>query len=86
MVGGAVESACVFGVPDAEWGEVVAAAVTGSASSARLRESLRLAAERLARHERPRAFVRLDDLPRTESGKVDRLALARVTKGRLRPI
>ena len=84
LVGGAVESACVFGVPDPEWGEVVAAAVTGD--EAEVRASLREAVSKLARHERPRVFAHLDAIPRTESGKVDRRALARVAKRRLRPL
>lgn len=84
LVGGAIESACVFGVPDPEWGEVVAAAVTGDASS--VRESLLDAVQRLARHERPKVYAHLETLPRTESGKVDRRALARAAKRRLRPL
>ena len=83
LVGGPIESACVFGVPDPEWGELVAAAVTGHDDAAVL-DSLRRACADLARHERPRVFACLDELPRTESGKVDRRALARATRGRLR--
>lgn len=84
LVGGAVESAHVFGVPDPEWGEVVAAAVTGDPAA--VHACLLEAMKRLARHERPKVYAHLDALPRTESGKVDRRALAQAAKRRLRPL
>jgi acyl-CoA synthetase (AMP-forming)/AMP-acid ligase II len=68
---GVVESA-VFGVPDDEWGQRVVAAYVGTAEPGDLRGWAR---ERLGAAKRPKAFHRLDDLPRTSTGKVRRLDL-----------
>ncbi len=82
----AFDSVCIFGVPDEEWGQRVAIAVTSDASTQDLREALQRTCERLARHERPRVFARFDSFPRTASGKVDRRALKRLAAERLRPV
>ena len=66
-----VESA-VFGVPDEEWGQRVVAAYVGAAEPADLGTWAR---ERLAAAKRPKSLHRLDDLPRTSTGKVRRLDL-----------
>ena len=66
-----VESA-VFGVPDDEWGQRVVAAYVGAADPADLGTWAR---ERLAAAKRPKPVHRLDDLPRTSTGKVRRLDL-----------
>jgi acyl-CoA synthetase (AMP-forming)/AMP-acid ligase II len=66
-----VESA-VFGVPDDDWGQRVVAAYVGSADPVELG---RWARERLAAAKRPKALHRLDELPRTSTGKVRRLDL-----------
>jgi fatty-acyl-CoA synthase len=66
-----------FGIPDAQWGEAVAVAVVlrdgAQASDEVLRAHL---AARLARYKLPRRWVRLQALPRTALGKVQRAALA----------
>jgi acyl-CoA synthetase (AMP-forming)/AMP-acid ligase II len=66
-----VESA-VFGVPDEEWGQRVVAAYVGTADPAGLADWSR---ERLSPAKRPKALHRLDELPRTSTGKVRRLDL-----------
>ena len=66
-----VESA-VFGVPDDEWGQRVVAAYVGPADPADLGTWAR---ERLGAAKRPKSLHRLDDLPRTSTGKVRRLDL-----------
>jgi acyl-CoA synthetase (AMP-forming)/AMP-acid ligase II len=66
-----VESA-VFGVPDDDWGQRVVAAYVGTADAADLRTWAR---DRLAAAKRPKSLHRLDDLPRTSTGKVRRLDL-----------
>ncbi|TQN41114.1 long-chain acyl-CoA synthetase [Blastococcus colisei] len=66
-----VESA-VFGVPDEEWGQRVAAAYVGRADPGDLGAWAR---ERLGAAKRPKVLHRLDDLPRTSTGKVRRLDL-----------
>jgi acyl-CoA synthetase (AMP-forming)/AMP-acid ligase II len=68
---GVVESA-VFGVPDDKWGQRVVAAYVGTAAPAELQAWTR---ERLGAAKRPKALHRLDDLPRTSTGKVRRLDL-----------
>lgn len=78
-----VRDACVFGVPDREWGERVAAVVVGDdVDAAALDAALR---ERLARFKLPRLYARADALPLTRAGKVDRRAAARQFSDRLSP-
>jgi acyl-CoA synthetase (AMP-forming)/AMP-acid ligase II len=69
-----VESA-VFGVADEEWGQRVVAAYVGAADPADLAAWSR---EQLAAAKRPKSLHRLDDLPRTSTGKVRRLDLPEV--------
>jgi acyl-CoA synthetase (AMP-forming)/AMP-acid ligase II len=69
-----VESA-VFGMPDEEWGQRVVAAYVGTAEPGDLGAWAR---ERLAAAKRPKGLHRLDDLPRTSTGKVRRLDLPEV--------
>ncbi len=66
-----VESA-VFGVPDDDWGQRVVAAYVGTPTPAELAAWAR---ERLAPAKRPKSAHRLDELPRTSTGKVRRLDL-----------
>ena len=68
-----VEDVAVYGVPDAEWGHRVCAAVVGSAGEAELTAYAR---ERLSPSKRPKTWTFVDDLPRTSTGKVRRDALA----------
>ncbi len=63
-------TAC-FAVPDPVWGATVMVASTGP-DPATILDRL---GPRLASPARPRGFLALDDLPRTASGKIDRLAL-----------
>jgi fatty-acyl-CoA synthase len=68
-----------FGIPDPRWGEAVAVAVVlragAIASDDDLREHL---AARLARFKLPRRWLRVDALPKTALGKVQRAALAKL--------
>jgi len=70
-----VEEAAVFGVEDAEYGEMVTAVVQAndpSITAADLDEWC-LASDELARFERPREYhISSESLPRTASGKLDR--------------
>lgn len=81
----ALVDACVVGMPDAHWGEVVCAAIVPSASEDGTTPILDAQAwlttldawlrERLAGYKRPRHYLTLPELPRTASGKVTRGAV-----------
>lgn len=77
-----VEEACVVGVPDAEWGEVVVAFIVGAAEQGELDAHL---LARIARFKRPKRYVHIDDLPKNAYGKVlkrelrERLSVKRAT-------
>ena len=64
-----VTDVAVFGVPDEQWGQRVVAAVVGTATADELDAWAR---DRLAPPKRPKEYRRLDELPRTLTGKVVR--------------
>jgi acyl-CoA synthetase (AMP-forming)/AMP-acid ligase II len=68
-----VEEVAVFGVPDERWGQRVCAAVIGTAAA---EDVLDAARARLAAYKCPKDVYRVDDLPRTSTGKVRRSAIA----------
>ena len=65
----------MLGVTDPEWGVRVVAVSDASDDLAGLRTYL---ADLLPPYAAPRSLVRLDVLPRTSSGKIDRQRLLRV--------
>lgn len=67
-----VTDVAVYGVPDAQWGQRVCAAVVGTTDADAL---TRFARERLAPPKRPKTWTFLDELPRTLTGKVLRSRL-----------
>jgi O-succinylbenzoic acid--CoA ligase len=68
-----IRRACVFGVPDAVWGQNVAAAVVVAPSATVSAGELKaLFVQQLASFKRPRAIAYLVDLPLLPNGKVDR--------------
>jgi O-succinylbenzoic acid--CoA ligase len=84
-----VRAACVFGVPDEEWGEVVCAAVVPEGADVSvhvLSEAIQELREGLAPFKRPRRIAVVEALPTNATGKVDRRETARVAGPRLRPI
>jgi acyl-CoA synthetase (AMP-forming)/AMP-acid ligase II len=66
-----VESA-VVGLPDDEWGQRVVAAYVGTAEPTELAAWAR---ERLTPAKRPKSLHRVAELPRTTTGKLQRLRL-----------
>ncbi|MEJ2339276.1 MAG: AMP-binding protein [Gemmatimonadales bacterium] len=81
-----VRGAVVFGVEDARWGVVVAAALVAEGGDPEpdvLREEM---AAILAPYKRPRLVRFLADLPTTPGGKVDRTAAEAAARQDLRPI
>lgn len=81
----AIRRAVVFGVPDPEWGEVVAAVLEPAGHGPRpsARELHEWLAGLLAPYERPRRIAWLVDLPETLSGKLDRAAARERCRGGL---
>ena len=67
-----LEDIAVFGRPDERWGQRVCAAYVGAVDEQVLRD---LATERLAPPKRPKEYERVDQLPRTATGKVRRADL-----------
>lgn len=72
-----VRAACVFGVPDARWGQIVGAAVVveGEAPAVMRAIAARVQSE-LAPHKRPRRIGICAELALNSTGKVDRRATA----------
>ena len=76
-----VAEVAVFGLADELWGQRVCAAVvpTPGAATDRVAAAVAaLAADRLAGYKRPKQVEVVDDLPRTATGKVQRLRLPEV--------
>ena len=67
----AVEDVAVFGVPDAEFGQSVAAVIAlGPGQAAGPEELIEHCRERIASYKKPKYLKFMDQLPRTSSGKV----------------
>ncbi len=75
----AVREVCVFGLPHAEWGEQVAAAVV-KAADVTAEELIAFARRSLAGYKVPRRIFFVSELPRTASGKVMRSRLAEIVR------
>jgi O-succinylbenzoic acid--CoA ligase len=80
-----VRRALVFGVPDARWGQIVAAALE-LLPGASLDAVGEAAAASLAPHKRPRLACVVEALPLTGSGKLDRTRLVDRYGAALRPL
>jgi o-succinylbenzoate---CoA ligase len=68
-----VRSVCVVGMPDPAWGQIVVAAVVGTATSEALQAAVRAA---LGRAAVPRRVVAVAEIPLRGIGKPDRRAVA----------
>lgn len=67
-----VHEAAVFGEPDDEWGQIVAAVIAADVPVETLDAAMSI---QLAEHERVRKWRCVQTLPRTPLGKIDRTAL-----------
>lgn len=77
-----VDDACVVGLPDETWGEIVTAAIVPREAGTLDAKTLRGFLEgNLASGKRPRAWAFLDALPRNANGKVDRDAVRKTVSG-----
>ena len=68
-----IAAACVFGIPDETWGQIVCAVLVTIGLTDALAARL---ATRLAPFKRPRRIVVVDSLPLGPTGKIDRAAAA----------
>lgn len=68
----------VLGVPDPEWGQVLVAVVVGDPQ--RTEKIEEWAQKRLPRHEIPKRWVFVDEIPVQPGGKIDRVALATIAR------
>jgi o-succinylbenzoate---CoA ligase len=67
-----VREACVFGVPDETFGELVAALFVPDEPTEKPENLLISLRDRIARYKVPRRWLAVPDLPRLPSGKLDR--------------
>ena len=74
-----LEQVKVVGVPDAEWGQAVVAIAIGNPEARS--DILEWASQRLPRHEVPKRWAFVDELPIQPGGKVNRSALFEIAKG-----
>jgi O-succinylbenzoic acid--CoA ligase len=82
-----IAAACVFGVPDETWGEILGVAVIGAPGGPPSDTALAAFLQaRLAPHRRPRRIAVLDALAVTSLGKLDRAGTRERALGRLRPL
>ncbi len=81
----AIDGACIFAIPDPEWGQAVAAALVAAQppEDRDLRAFLR---QRLASFQCPRQIAYVTALESTPTGKLDRRATARLAVSKLRPM
>lgn len=68
-----VREACVFGVPDKQWGEAIkAVCVLRAGSSLPEGELIDFVGSRIARYKKPKFVVFAESMPRLDDGTVDR--------------
>jgi acyl-CoA synthetase (AMP-forming)/AMP-acid ligase II len=71
-----VSGVCVYGIPDAKWGEAIKAVVEVKAAGRYTgQQVIDFVGARIARFKRPHAVAFTDALPRTADGAVDRDAV-----------
>lgn len=73
---GAVDKACVFGVPDAEFGEAIKAVCSlNPGCTVEEKELIAYTATLIAGFKKPKFIVFVDQLPQTPAGDIDRFAV-----------
>ncbi|TCS93919.1 acyl-CoA synthetase [Hazenella coriacea] len=74
-----VEEISVVGIPDAHWGEIVAAAIVPVRGKKIEIEDLDgFCSKKLGRYKVPKKFIFLDELPKTMVGKIDKKGIVRM--------
>ncbi|MHB2153173.1 o-succinylbenzoate--CoA ligase [Calditrichota bacterium GD2] len=77
----AVSEAAIIGVPDKKWGEVgMAFVVLKEKANVTDQELIAFCQERLARFKIPKYFKFIKEIPKSDTGKIDRKALERLTQ------
>ncbi|EKN64508.1 AMP-dependent synthetase and ligase [Neobacillus bataviensis LMG 21833] len=72
----AIDEVAVLGLPDEKWGEVVAAFITFKHTySIQDEELITYCESKLGRYKIPKLFIRLEELPKTHVGKIDKKKL-----------
>jgi len=68
-----ISEACVFGVPDALWGEAIkAVCVCKEGPTPGLQSVIDFVGERIARYKKPKILIFVSSLPKKEDGDIDR--------------
>jgi len=62
-----ISECAVVGLPDDQWGEIIAAVVVGDISESEIRKRLK---DCLAHYKHPRRYIFVDTLPRNAMGKI----------------
>jgi len=71
-----VSGVCVYGIPDARWGEAIKAVLEVKAAGQYTAQQVGdFVASKIARFKRPHAVAFTEALPRTADGAVDRDAV-----------
>ena len=70
-----VSGVCVYGIPDARWGEAIKAVVEVAASRYSAEQVSDFVASKIARFKRPHVVIFAESVPRTAEGAVDRDAV-----------
>lgn len=74
-----VKEVCVFGIEDEKWGQKIAAAIVAKSNEKFSIESLReFLADKIASFKIPKEIFFVDELPKTELGKVKREAIRKI--------
>jgi O-succinylbenzoic acid--CoA ligase len=81
-----LRAACVFGIPDERWGQIVAAGLVPTDPGAPPSDDLILGSlrDRLASYKWPKSIAFLDALPTDESGKPSRARAIELARPLLR--
>jgi len=78
----AVQEAAVFGVPDIEWGESVAAAlIVKPGMNLNADEVIAFCRNHLASYKKPKHVYFVSDFPRNTLGKIQKTKLSEIFKG-----
>lgn len=73
-----IGEAAVVGVPDDHWGEKVVAFIVASGKKPEETELKSFCSRKLASYKIPKQFFFIDELPKTDVGKIDKKKLQKI--------